>query len=690
MQRYDKYGPDESTPLTDGDTYFLGVKTRYQPTFLNPGEVYYSGNMRFDRGTAKVRKGLKSLSTDISLTNPPIIADVTALAADIGVSSITSVGTAATCTTLTAHGYATGKKVNIRGGTYPAYDGDFSVTSTGTFTFTYTMAGATTSPQTGTSFANGGPQVYDAYSTQVCGSGDYADNNTNTEGIIIATTANAYLYRYGQSTITLNHPANEVCTLGQPCCIVQYLNKVYLFRGYSTTTAAPGSVTITQAAGTATATTGAAHGLSSNSWVLISGASPDGYNGIVQITVTGGSTFTYACSAALSSPATGTIIYRPVQPPMSWDMNTTTHAFVVVPTGPNSGGAPLINMPAADWGMPFASRFVLPWSRDQLIFSDILGAGTYDPSQTQFRILPGTNDWIVGAFPYQMARLLVLYRKSVHTIFLDGTLSIAASYELTRNFGCIARRTVVNCGTKIVWLSDIGVVQMEVNNELSLQNTEKPLSDDINDIITSINWAYASNAVACFWNNRYYLAVPIGTQTLNQTILVYNFLNQMWESIDTYPGAYDVINFHVISYNGTKRIFTVGTYGYVSLLEENTTDEWGQGSSTTQYAITGSLKTRNYLAGTHDIKSVRRFQLEANLTCGDTFTSQYVLTNPDYTPTAQSYVATSTTDVTLRNRVGGRRGTSGRLEILTQVGRPEFTAVLAESSVNTRFTTNYT
>ena len=85
-----------------------------------------------------------------------------------------------------------------------------------------------------------------------------------------------------------------------------------------------------------------------------------------------------------------------------------------------------------------------------------------------------------------------------------------------------------------------------------------------------------------------------------------------------------------------------------------------------------------------------RFQLEANLTSADTFTTQYVLTNPDYTPTAQSYTAGSTTDVTLRTNVGGRRGTSGRLEILTQVGRPEITSVLVESKVNSRFTTNYT
>lgn len=673
--------------MNDGDGAWTGFRSRFQPTYLQPGELLYSGNFRLDRGTAKVRKGLKALSTDIVLVNPPLLAGQFSLALSVSVSSINRAGNTATVVTATSNGYSSSDRINIRGATQTDYNGDYTIAVVSGTSFTYTVANTPTTPATGTILANKGPRVFNAYASQVVGSGDYADSNTNTEGIIVATTTTAYLYRYGLATITITYPANEVCTIGQPCSIVQYLNKVYLFRGYSTTTAAPVAVTLTQAAGTATATA-TAHGLASNSWVLISGATPDAYNGIAQITNTGANTFTYAVAGGTASPATGTIIYRPVQPPLSWDMNTSTHAFVVVPVGPNAAGAPLINMPAADWALPFVSRLVLPWSRDQLIMSDLLGAGTYDPSQTQFRILPGQNDWIVAAFPYQQARLLVLYRKSVHTIFMDGSLAISGSYELTRNFGCVARRTVANCGPYILWLSDLGVMKMEISSELSLTNNETPLSDDINDIIQTINWTYAGNAVATFVNNRYYIAVPTGTATTNNMVLVYNFLNSKWESVDTYPGGYDVLNFHVISYNGSKRIHSVGTAAYVSLLEENDIDQFGAASSTVNYAITGNLKTRNYLSQTHDIKKVRRFQLESNLTVGDTFTTNYVLSNPDFTPTASSYVATATTDITQRVPVN-RRGTSGRLEILTQVGRPEFTAIVTEASLNSRATTNY-
>lgn len=66
---------------------------------------------------------------------------------------------------------------------------------------------------------------------------------------------------------------------------------------------------ITQAAGTATATTGSAHGFAVNDWVTVRGANEAGYNGLVKVlTVPLTTTFTYSVAAGTASPATGTII----------------------------------------------------------------------------------------------------------------------------------------------------------------------------------------------------------------------------------------------------------------------------------------------------------------------------------------------------------------------------------------------
>lgn len=65
---------------------------------------------------------------------------------------------------------------------------------------------------------------------------------------------------------------------------------------------------LTQAAGVATCTTSVAHNLSNDEWVNVEGANETEYNGIVQVTVTGASTFTYTVDSGATSPATGTII----------------------------------------------------------------------------------------------------------------------------------------------------------------------------------------------------------------------------------------------------------------------------------------------------------------------------------------------------------------------------------------------
>jgi uncharacterized phage protein gp47/JayE len=65
--------------------------------------------------------------------------------------------------------------------------------------------------------------------------------------------------------------------------------------------------TLTQVAGTATCTTGAAHGFITGDYVFIVGADQTEYNGVHQVTVTGGTTFTFSVDSGAVSPATGTI-----------------------------------------------------------------------------------------------------------------------------------------------------------------------------------------------------------------------------------------------------------------------------------------------------------------------------------------------------------------------------------------------
>lgn len=96
-----------------------------------------------------------------------------------------------------------------------------------------------------------------------------------------------------------------------------------------------GITSITRSGSTATATTPTAHGMS-NRQIAIFGADQAAYNGLVNITVTGANTFTYAVVGTPATPATGTILYvlDPTAPPLS---RTLQQAYNSMKAKINSG-----------------------------------------------------------------------------------------------------------------------------------------------------------------------------------------------------------------------------------------------------------------------------------------------------------------------------------------------------------------
>ena len=105
--------------------------------------------------------------------------------------------------------------------------------------------------------------------------------------------------------------------------------------------------------------------------------------------------------------------------------------------------------------------------------------------------------------------------------------------EITREVGCLARKSVVQVGNRIFFLSDNGIYAVTFQDLYNLRGASIPLSEAIEPTIKRINKDYAYNSVAIYHDNRYYISVPLDDSTVNNAILVYNFLNDGWESIDT-------------------------------------------------------------------------------------------------------------------------------------------------------------
>jgi hypothetical protein len=506
-------------------------------------------------------------------------------------------------------------------------------------------------------------------------------NEDNVEGMVIAAADRAYVYRDGLATQTLDYPSGETIEPTDEADMLQFMGKVYLVRGHGvgdTLTAA----SLTQSSGTATLATTAAHGLATGNWVYIKAASPVGYNGIYQVTVTSSTAFTYAVASGTASPATVMPTVRRCKRPLVWNLDTASD-FVAVATGAYTGT--LVRLPPVDWLAGFNDRVIVPFERDQVLISDSFDAEAYDTVYQQFRILPGTNDWLVGAHPFQENKALIFYRKSIHAIAMDPfNMALSEALQVTPEVGCAARQTIATCGEYILWLSDSGVHQLKIGDLLALRGSQTPLSDPVQDQIEAINWAHAAKAQAVYFNNRYFLAVPVGSSTVNNAVFVFNFINQKWESVDTYPAGFDVLRWAVLDYKGRKRLHAVTTYGYTYVLEEGEVDEWGG----LQVQIAGRLHTRSYLAQTHDMKRFKRGQLDANVAAGDAFTAEWEGVNPDLTRTCLSAAELFTTDKTYRFTLGSR-GMSGRLKLTTTQGRPEFTKLIVEAAESGRKAFNY-
>ena len=276
--------------------------------------------------------------------------------------------------------------------------------------------------------------------------------------------------------------------------------------------------------------------------------------------------------------------------------------------GKQALGGGFIHMPDPDWGVFHEGRLIVPYSRtnasginrDELVFSDIFDSNTYDPILNQLRFGSGSGDTIVTVAPILDDRLLVLCSNSLHIVEgISGGLGDLSKYELTREVGCSARKTVTEVGGTIVWLSDQGVYSATYGQELNLIANAIPLSEPIENFIRDINWEYASKAIGVYADNRYYLAIPYLDSTVNNRMYVYNFLNRGWESIDTFPDGLEISDMAVARWEGKDRVFILNNIGGLHLFEELIGYDQVELSPSTisNISVDGELLTRAYQFG---------------------------------------------------------------------------------------------
>lgn len=371
---------------------------------------------------------------------------------------------------------------------------------------------------------------------------------------------------------------------------------------------------------------------------------------------------------------------------------------------PISVGLGYTHMPAPPWAVYQSRRLWMPykWTMagssgtptitarnvlDELIVSDILDQNTYDTIQASFRIASGSADYIVGLKPFADDGLIVFCRNSIHII--QGTIDPASSAvkELTREVGCVARKSIVTVGNSVLFLSDNGIYSLDFGDLYNLRGASMPLSESIDPVIKRINGAYVENAAAVFHDNRYYISVPLDDSTVNNAILIYNFLNQTWESVDTvgYAG-FDARWLIEAGASSVNRLFYVAANGAVheadknDLFQDEVATEVGLPAG--NYDVDSEAAIRGYTYGVIDKKQWNNVEIHVeSSTIASNANLSLEIVNPDDSVQLESIsemlgsTLSANEDATLRTRTGNYRGYSGQLVFTPTAGRPKLRAV---------------
>jgi len=232
-------------------------------------------------------------------------------------------------------------------------------------------------------------------------------------------------------------------------------------------------------------------------------------------------------------------------------------------------------------------------ARDSVCVSNYLDFKSWDESDV-FTLNEGSNDETIALAPWSLTEFVVFMRNCIYYLNvgtgrytysspLDSTASLKI---LVSDIGCNAKRSIVQANGGILFLSNNGVyflspTQVGANDATRLLTNSKPLSAPIDDIIQKINKDAIYRSVAAYWNNRYYLAVPLDESIDNNCILVYNFILQAWESVDTFPAGFDILSFVKGRKNNQNRLFGFDKEQGIFMFEELEYDEYGENNAGT-------------------------------------------------------------------------------------------------------------
>jgi hypothetical protein len=653
----------ESPTVRDGDAGFIGYASRINPVSLPAGMLQLSENMRLDRGVAVTRKGAKRLADEISAGTLPLTVPfgLTPEPSAPVVQSVYTGGVFASCV-LRSPDETNSIEVIVLAGPDRA--------------FTYL-------PDDGL--------IYSSTWADGVLAVDGTDNLVTNEGNEILISKLPASISYPTSPDETIHPTDKVTML-------QAYDRLYLLREADPTQAGWGTQ-YTNASGITVSSTTAtinvdAHGYTAGMRVRIDGGAAAGFAGVeYEVATVSTNSFTVTVPAGTSDTGcnVANIKVRRVKAPLYWTGDPGTN-FVKTTAGIPDAGVSFRRMRSVPWANYINNRLIIPDGKQNVMISDVLDPDTFDPFWQSFRVGAGGNDVVMAVHAWVDNTFLVFCRKSIWLATVSqfastdgGAFAIDTPISklelLTDEIGCAARRTIQTAGNYVYFLSDSGVYRLDTKLDLKLRGNTKPLSDPISDQLGGLNGALIAESVAFYFDNRYYIAVPLSSSDRLDGVFIYSQLNEQWETRDLY--GFGVDNFLAASIGALRRLLISNRPGKLMLLDElETGDQMPDIAADVIEPVPGRIRTRRYGFGTMQNKRFVRSLADVVLPNTAAVTVKAIMVNPDSEITlvpGQTNTSGLDEDYTLKNPIRAKAHYA-ELEFLTTANRPEIRNVSIEAA----------
>lgn len=613
--------PLDSPVLADGDAGFVGYASRLNPLNLPAGMLQLAENVRLDRGVAVTRKGAKRMADDISPGQVPLTVPFNLSATPETEATNHVVRSQYSGGIFASAIIRSPDEINSQ---------EVIVLAASDRAYTYLTDN---SIQSSAAWGDGTISVDE-------------DGDGVADADLVTDQGDQLFAANLPSSLTFPSLPDETIDATDKVTMLQAFDRLYIFREADTTQDGWGTRYTSDAVGIVvsgeTATVGVdGHGYPVGARVRIEGSTVPAFDGHEYdiVTVPSADTFTIAVPSGTPSAEVANIKVRRVKPPLYWSGDPATN-FVRSEAGIPDVGITYRRLRSAPWATYINNRLIIPDGRQNLMLSDILDPDVFDPYWQSFRVGVGGNDKVMAVHPWVDGAFLVFCRKSIWVATVSqypnpegSQFTIETGINklelLTSEIGCSARRTIQTAGSFVYFLSDSGVYRLDAQLDLKLRGNTKPLSDPISDQIANLNSDYVANSIGLFYDNRYYLAVPLSTSTgSNDGVFIYNQLNEQWETRDIY--GFGVDNFLVANRQSERRIFISNQAGKLMMLDElDAGDDSPDAIVNIVSPVQAKIKTRRYSMGSMAHKRYTRVIVDSSIPSGGKVLLAADTLNPD-------------------------------------------------------------